>query len=84
MKAALWFAVVSIFSAGFGAASGWIAGGYTAKTALDQAGTQRAEAQATFTEKDTAVIEFPALVRGRRINCTVYINTKRKASSVFC
>lgn len=57
---------------------------HAVQQALASLDGQRAEAQATFTDKDEAVIEFPAVVRGRRIQCTVYVNTKRKASSVFC
>lgn len=45
---------------------------------------QPAEAKVTITAPDEAVIEFPALVRGRRVKCTIYVNPKRKASSVSC
>lgn len=44
----------------------------------------RAETQVTFSGKDEVTVEFPALVRGRRINCTVIVDTKRKVQSVFC
>jgi len=51
---------------------------------IDVAGTQRAQAQATFTGKYEATIEFPAVVRGRSINCVVVVNTDRRTQAIFC
>ena len=67
------------------ALAGGAAGGYyAARHVLLAADGERAEAQATFTAPDEATVEFPALVRGRRINCMVWLSTKRKALSVMC
>ena len=69
---------------GIGVAGGVVGGNLVTQADLDQAGTERAEAQASFTEPNQVVIEFPALVRGRRVHCAVFADTKRKVSSILC
>ncbi len=51
--------------------------------ALDEQ-AQRVEVKATFDAPDQAIVEFPAVVRGRIVRCVVYANTKRRASAVMC
>ena len=67
-----------------GAIAGADAGARAARNALATIDGQRAEAQATFTDKNEVTVEFPALVRGRRVNCVVVANTQRKTQAIFC
>lgn len=73
-----------LISAACGGVAGILSGYYTTRDALIRDASERAQAQTTFTDKHEATIEFPALVRGRRINCVVVVNTARKTQSIFC
>ena len=67
-----------------GYSAGMVGGVRVVERDLLREGTERAEAQASFTDKDEVTVEFPALVRGRRVLCVVVANTKRKTQSIFC
>lgn len=76
--------VIAILILIWGAAAGALGGALIAEQMQTKTDSTRAEAQATFTGNDEATIEFPAYVRGRMVHCVVVVNTKRRASAVFC
>ena len=68
---------------------GGIGGGYSVAkgaiaAAFNTAAGERAEAQVTFSAKDEITVEYPSIVRGRAVRCTVVASAARRVSSVMC
>lgn len=81
LRDSLYAVFLSLCAGGIG---GILAGWYAAEvtlTAVNQ-NAQRVEVKATFDAPDQAIVEFPAVVHGRIVRCTVYANTKRRVSAV--
>lgn len=57
---------------------------YEARRALNEAAGEPARAKVTFPGANEVQVEVPSVVRGKRITCFIFIDTKRRISSVNC
>ena len=82
-KILIWATVV-IAVVALAAVAGGAAGRHVVEKILLRTDGETARAKVTFPRPNQIEVQVPSVVRGRRITCIIFADTKRRLSSVSC